>query len=85
MANQITFTITVNGKDAAVAAAVEAPLETVIPKALELTKNTGRPPADWVLKDLAGNPLDVTKKIETFNFPPNTHLFLSLGAGGGGA
>ncbi len=84
MSQQITLTITVNGVDAIVNASLEAPLSTVIPKALEETKNTGRPPSDWVLKDRAGNPLDTTRTIESFNFPSGTQLWLSLQAGGGG-
>lgn len=84
MSNQVTLLVTVAGADTNVKASAEARLSTVIAKALEQTKNTGRPPSDWVLKDAAGNPLDITQKIESFNFGGGAHLYLSLQAGGGG-
>jgi hypothetical protein len=36
------------------------------------------------LRDAAGNLLPQHQKIETFHFPPGTHLFLNLKAGVGG-
>jgi len=81
---QVDITVVVNGQPTVVRANPEAPLETIIPKALEQTGNTGQPPDNWELRDAAGTLLDVRQKIESFHFPPNVHLFLNLKAGVGG-
>lgn len=81
---KIQLTVIVNGQPTSVEANESAPLETIIPKALEQTGNTGQPPDNWELRDAAGNLLPQHQKIETFHFPPATHLFLNLKAGVGG-
>ena len=83
--NQITLTVVVNGKPTQLEANVNAPLRTVIPRALEQTGNTGRSPDSWELKDEAGNVLNVDRKIDEFGFTDSTKLFLSLKAGAGGS
>lgn len=82
--NKETITVVVNGTPTEVDANKNAPLHTIIPKALEQTGNQGQPPENWELKDLHGVLLDLNKKIEEFNFPPDVKLFLSLKAGIGG-
>jgi len=82
--NKIVLTVIVNGVSTEVDANLNAPLHTIIPKALQQTNNTGQPPDKWELKDENGSVLDVSKKIEEFNFPEGTKLFLSLKAGVGG-
>ena len=82
--NQITLEVIVNGQPTEVEANLNAPLQTVIPKALEQTGNAGQPPENWELRDTAGVLLPVETKIEDFNFPPHTRLFLNLRAGVGG-
>ena len=79
-----TLKIVVNGQPTDVEANGNAPLRTVIPKALEQTQNTGQPQENWELKDSAGVLLDIGKKIEDFHFPVGILLFLSLKAGVGG-
>lgn len=82
--NKETLTIVVNGQPTEVDANENTPLHTVIPKALEKSGNTGRPPEDWQLTDMNGNPLDLGRKIEEFGFAPGVTLLLSLKAGVGG-
>ncbi len=82
--NQIALEVIVNGQPVEVQANQNAPLRTVIPKALTQTGNAGRPPEDWELRDAAGVLLDPEKKIEDFGFPEGTRLFLNLRAGVGG-
>ncbi len=82
--NKETLTVIVNGTSTEVEANVNAPLETIIPKALHQTGNQGQPPENWELKDAAGNPLDLKTKIGDFHFPEDVKLFLSLKAGIGG-
>ncbi len=82
--NKFNITVVVNGQPTIVEANVNAPLHTIIPKALEQTNNPGQPPENWELRDATGNLLDLAKKIEEFGFPANVTLFLNLKAGIGG-
>ncbi|WP_246672243.1 MULTISPECIES: DUF2604 domain-containing protein [unclassified Mesorhizobium] len=82
--NKITLIIVVNGDPASVDANVNAPLHTVIGKALEMSGNVGQPPENWELKDAAGNVLDASKKVEDLGLVASTKLFLSLRAGAAG-
>jgi len=81
---KIALTIVVNGVSVSVEANVNAPLHTVIPKALEESGNVGQPPENWELKDEGGAVLDVTKKLEELGLTAGTTLFLSLKAGAAG-
>ena len=82
--NTETLTIIVAGTPTEVDANPQAPLRTVIPKALEQTGNTGQPLENWELRDEAGNLLDLDKKIGDFAFADGTKLSLNLKAGVGG-
>lgn len=79
-----TLTVIVNGVPTEVEQNANAPLKSIIGKALEQTGNQGRPQDDWELRDAAGNVLDLDKKIGDYHFPPDTKLFLNLKAGIGG-
>jgi hypothetical protein len=81
----IDIAIIVNGQPTVVSANPHSPLRTVIPRALEDTGNTGQPPENWELRDAGGTLLDTSQKIESFDFPADVRLFLSLKAGVGGA
>jgi hypothetical protein len=82
--NKITLTVVVNGDSVEVEGNSNAPLHTIIPKALTESGNVGQPPENWELKDEAGNVLDVGKKIEEYGFTAGIKLFLSLKAGAAG-
>lgn len=84
-ANKIEIAVIVNGQPTLVEANANAPLQTVIPRALEQTGNTGQPPDNWELRDGNGTLLDTSQKIGSFNFPPDVQLFLNLKAGVGGS
>jgi hypothetical protein len=84
MSNQRDLVVIVNGQPTVVTTNLNAPLHTIIPKALEQTNNLGQPPGNWELRDAAGVLLDGAKKVEDFNFPPDVKLFLNLKAGVGG-
>ena len=83
--NEIDLAIVVNGQPTIVRANKNAPLQTVIPRALEQTGNAGQPPANWELRDSAGALLSLDQKIGEFNFPADVRLFLNLKAGVGGS
>lgn len=82
--NEIDLVIVVNGQPTVVKANKNAPLHTVIPRALDQTGNAGQPPENWELRDAAGALLSLDQKIEEFNFPSDIRLFLNLKAGVGG-
>lgn len=83
--NEIDLAIVVNGQPTVVRANKNAPLRTVIARALEQTGNAGQPPDNWELRDAAGAPLSLDQKIADFGFPADIRLFLNLKAGVGGA
>jgi len=83
--NHVQLAIVVNGQLTMVDANLNAPLGSVIPKALEQTGNTGQPADNWELRDAAGQILDIHTKIEDYHFPPDVKLFLNLKAGVGGS
>lgn len=82
--NKITLTIVVNGEPVSVEANVNAPLHTVIAKALADSGNVGQPPENWEIKDEGGTVLDASAKIEDLGIAVGQKLFLSLKAGAAG-
>ncbi|MGY4898653.1 DUF2604 domain-containing protein [Micromonospora aurantiaca (nom. illeg.)] len=84
MADKIMLVVVVNGSPTAVEGNVNAPLHSIIGKALEQTNNGGQPPENWEMRDVAGQILDLKAKIGSFGFTSDTRLFLNLRAGVGG-
>ncbi len=82
--NKVTLAVVVNGQPTEVDANRNAPLRTVIPRALSQTGNVGQPPENWELRDQGGSLLDVEAKVGTFGFADGTRLYLNLKAGIGG-
>jgi Protein of Unknown function (DUF2604) len=83
--HKLELAIIVNGQSVVVEANENAPLHTVIPKALEASGNIGQPPENWELRDANGELLDLDRKIKDFGFPADVKLFLNLKAGVGGS
>ena len=81
---KIAIVVVVNGEPTTVEANLNAPLHTIVPKALAATGNVGQPPENWELRDTDGNVLDTARKIESFRWASGVRLFLSLKAGIGG-
>ena len=82
--NLISLTFIVNGTETIIEKVnINQPLHVAVNKALEQTGNTGRPISDWqaIFNDQT---IDINKKIEDYNFPKDTIIFLSLKAGQGG-
>jgi hypothetical protein len=78
------ITVVVNGKSTQIEANDNAPLQSIVGKALANTGNTGQEKESWELRDEGGNCLDLSKKIEEFGFPEGVTLFLNVKAGVGG-
>lgn len=78
----------VNGEDALVDASGDESLELAKRRALTLSRNTGRPPADWELYDIVGYRVpddEASKPIHDLGLRDGARFFLSLGVGAGGA
>ena len=82
--NEIELTVVADGVDYEVDANVNAPLRTVMLKAIETANKTGQPPERWQLKTEDNSVLDLDKKVGEYSFAPGATLFLSLKAGAGG-
>jgi hypothetical protein len=82
--NKIELTIVVNGTPYSVDANLNAPLRTVMNKALADSNNSGQAPENWQLKLEDGTTLDPDKKVSTYDLAAGATLFLSLRAGAGG-
>ena len=77
----VRFTISANGEPVSFEAGLDQPMAAVRAKALELSKNVGRPADDWDLKDEAGTVLDANRTVRDYHFGREAFLFLSLRAG----
>jgi hypothetical protein len=73
--------VVVNTEDVAVEANLHAPLQTVAQHALNKSESKDRQLTDFEFKDGAGNPLDLSRKVEDYPFTSGTKLFLSLKVG----
>lgn len=82
--DKLDLVVIVNGKATTVRAQPNAPLRTIIPKALEQTGNAGQPPENWEIRNAAGVELELAQKIRDHQFPADVRLFLNLKAGVGG-
>jgi hypothetical protein len=82
--NEITLNVVVNGQSTEVEANVNAPLRTVVNKALQQTSNAGQPVENWELRDAAGRVLDPERKVMDSGAVEGATLFLNLMAGVGG-
>ena len=82
--NKQQIAVVVNGTPVLIDVNTNAPLKTIVGKALELSGSAGQSEENWELRDAAGNELDVSRKIESFAFPDDVRLFLNLKAGVGG-
>lgn len=82
-AHLITVTLIINGTPERVRINENAPLKTLVQKALTESGNEGRKEQDWQLK-LGAQVLDLDKKLANYGIQDGAELFLSLKAGHGG-
>lgn len=83
--NLLSLVVVVGGVPTPVQANVNAPLHTVAQHALNQSGSNGRPLSDWELKDAAGTPLDLSRKVGDLRLAAGSELFLSLAVGVNGA
>ncbi len=84
MKRELELKVVVNGTPVRVEVNIDEALFNLVLKALQKSGNTGQPPENWILKDAAGNPLDVSKTPADYHLNEHSVLFLSLKAGIGG-
>jgi len=82
--NKETLTVIITGVPYEVDTNDNAPLHTVVQKALQQSNNTGQPKENWVLRDEQGTILDLEKKVGDYGFTDDTKLFLNVKEGVGG-
>jgi hypothetical protein len=83
--NKIALIFVINGEDQAVEDVnVNQPLAAARNHALAESKNTGRPPEEWEVRDAQGTVLPTDVKVADFNFEVGARLYLSLRVGAGG-
>ena len=82
--NTLEIVFIVNGETVPVPANMHEPLRAAMQKALEESHNTGRPPADWEIRDAQGTFLDRDRKLGDYQFPTGVRLFLNLQVAAGG-
>ncbi len=81
--NQISLNFSVTGKPVTIEKVnIKQPLKVSVQKALDQTGST-RPIEDYDVL-FENDILDISQKVETFNFPENALLMVSLKTGKGG-
>jgi hypothetical protein len=82
--HKTTLVFIINGVEYPVNVNVEAPLAVAVERALVESRNTGRPPDEWEVRNPAGVLLEKGRTIEDLGLKNGTRLFLSLHVGAGG-
>lgn len=80
--NKQQLVIVVAGIPVTLEGNVNAPVQSLIGKALAESGNAGQPEQNWELRDTAGVPVDAHKRIG--DFAAGTKLFLNQKVGVGG-
>lgn len=82
----LNLVFVVNGEDVSVEVRRDAPLDEARGQALTRSQNTGRPAADWEIRDQHGQQLDPRLPVGTYSsIREGGRLFLTLKTGAGGA
>lgn len=82
--NSFDIKVVVNGQAVEVKANENAPLQTIVNKALEAGGTAGQNPDSWQLTDEDGKVLDPAMKVGLAGIGAGMTLFLSLKAGAAG-
>lgn len=80
-AKKIDLVIAVSGDDVDIKAKPDDTLEDVADKALKKSEHVGRPLSDWVLRNAAGEILELTRTVESYGLQDGDVLSLTLEAG----
>jgi hypothetical protein len=83
--NQVELTFIINGANFPLEISANATLGDAVARALAESGNSGRPAAEWQVRDANGVLLETQRILKDFNFKEHTRLFLSLAVGAGGS
>lgn len=83
--DKVALIFIINGENFPIEVNGNAPLTSAVQRALAESRNTGRPPEEWELRDANGTLLDRHKTPNDLGLQNGTRLFLSLRVGAGGA
>jgi hypothetical protein len=78
---KVDLIVSVSGDDVEVKAKIDDTLESVAEKALKKGEHLGRPLSDWVLRDAAGQVLELTRTVSSYGMKDGDVLSLTLEAG----
>jgi hypothetical protein len=81
---KISVEVIVSGQPVSLEVNSEAPLRSLVERALTSTGNGGQPPENWEFRNQAGDLLDMDLKVGALALTSGAHLFLNLKAGVGG-
>lgn len=82
--HKINLIFIINGESFPVETNINAPLSSAVEKTLSTSGNTGRPLAEWEVRDSSGVLLDISRKVGDLGLKDGARLFLSLRVGAGG-
>lgn len=78
---KVDLIVAVSGDDVNIKAKPEDTLEGVADKALKKSEHLGRPLSDWILRNEAGDVLEVSRTVESYALKDGDVLSLTLEAG----
>lgn len=82
--HKLRIVFIINGVDFSIDANVNAPLMEAVQQALAESKNTGREPDEWEVRDASGVLLEKNRTPKDLGLSEGVRLFLSLRVGAGG-
>ena len=81
---KITIVYVINGEEWPTEANLAQPLHASVQHALATSRNTGRDPSEWEVRDARGVALEKGRKVGELDLTDGVKLFLSLAVGAGG-
>ena len=81
---RIELRVIVSGDEVKIKAKPDELLSKVAERALEKSEHTGRPLSDWVMRNEAGEVLDMDRAVESYGLKEGAILSLTLEAGAAG-
>lgn len=82
--HKIKLIFVINGENVPIETNINAPLSAAAQRALNESGNSGRPLAEWEVRNASGALIDVTRTVKELGLTNGARLFLSLRVGAGG-
>lgn len=81
---EITLVFIIGGEEVSVEANIHTPLHVARDEALKKGEHSGRGGDDWEIKEVSGNILDPSRKIDELSLEDGAKLYLNQKVSGGG-